>query len=206
MRISLAWRGRLLQPKRNEDGLGYPFIQRRYGISRDVILMRMVENSDNRGVAAAKHPDNSPVLPAVRPGWCPFHEHLVALHGAIHLVGRNEDVVVPAGLARFRADKPEAVAMDIQAAGKQVVAMRCLGKRPMIPVGLDEFPARGHAAQLFQQHAAFPASAQPQFPHQLFVAGALAGGTLNALEELAVSHSGYFWPDSHKSHQSPCLC
>ncbi len=76
----------------------------------------------------------------------------------------------------------------------------------MIAVGLDQFATGGHAVQLFQQHAAFPASAQAQFAHQLLVSGTLASGTFNTVEEFAVSHSGYFWADLHKSHQRPCLC
>jgi hypothetical protein len=76
----------------------------------------------------------------------------------------------------------------------------------MIAVGLDKFAPGGHAVQLFQQHAAFPASAEAQFAHQLLVPGALAGGTFNAVEELAVSHSGYLGADLPKSRQGPCLC
>jgi hypothetical protein len=76
----------------------------------------------------------------------------------------------------------------------------------MIAVGLYQFATGGHALQLFQQHAAFPAPAKAQFAHQLLVPGTLAGGKFNAVEELAVCHSGYFWADLHKSHPRPCLC
>jgi len=76
----------------------------------------------------------------------------------------------------------------------------------MIAVGLYQFATGGQAVQLFQQHAAFPASAKAQFAHQLLVPGTLASRTFNAVEEVAVSHSEYFWADLHKSHQRPCLC
>jgi hypothetical protein len=76
----------------------------------------------------------------------------------------------------------------------------------VVAVGFDQFPAGGHAVKLFHEHAAFPASPEAEFAHQLLVPGALASGTFNAVEELAVSHSGYFGADLHKSHQRPCLC
>jgi hypothetical protein len=125
---------------------------------------------------------------AVGAGGREFNQDLIALHGAIQLVRRNEDVVVSAGLARFRADKSEAVAMHIQTTGEEVAAIGCMGKRPMIAVGLYQLATGGHAVELFQQHAAFPASAEAQFAHQLLVPGALAGRTFNAAKEFAVSH------------------
>jgi len=107
--------------------LGYPLVQRRDRISRGVILKRIMENPYDRGVAAAKDPDDASAVAAVGPGGRQFNQHLIALHGAIHLVGRNEDVVVSASLARFRADESEAVAMHVQTAGEEVVAIGCLG-------------------------------------------------------------------------------
>jgi hypothetical protein len=76
----------------------------------------------------------------------------------------------------------------------------------MIAVGLNQFATGGHAIELFQQHAAFPASAEAQFAHQLLVPGALAGRAFNAAKEFAVSHFWVFGADLRKWHQRPCLC
>src|SRR5450631_4020199 len=113
-----------------------------------MFLERVMKNSYDRGVAAAEDPNDASAMAAVGPGGREFNQHLVALHGPIHLVGRNEDVVVPASLARFRADEPEAVAMHIQTAGKQVTAIGCQGEGPVIAIGFDQFAAGGHAIEL----------------------------------------------------------
>ncbi len=195
MRSCAACRRRLLQAKGDEDGLGHPLIERGYRVSRRMLVKRIMKDADHRGVAAGEDPGDAPAAPAVGSGRRKFHQDLVALHGAIHLVGRNKDVVVTASLAGFRPHKAKAVAMHIQTAGEQVVARGCLGKRPVIAVRLDQFAAGGHAVELFQQHAAFAPATQPQFANQLLVAGALAGGTLNTVEEFAVSHSRYIGAD-----------
>ena len=188
MRSSVAGGGRLLQTKGDEDGLGHALIERRDGVAGGVVVQRVVKNADHRRVAASEHSRDAAALPAVGPGRRQFHQDLIALHGAVHLVGRNEDVVIPAGLAGLRPHKAEAIAVHIQTAGDQVAASGCLGQRPVIAVGLDQFAARGHAVQLFEQHTAFAAPTQPQFADQLLVAGTLAGGAFNSMEEFAVSH------------------
>src|SRR5580693_1347059 len=98
----------------------------------------VMKNPYDRGVAASEDPDDASAVAAVGPGGCEFHQHLVALHGAIHLVGRNEDVVVPASLAGLQADEPEAVAMHIQTAGKQVAAIGRQGEGPVVAVSFDQ--------------------------------------------------------------------
>ena len=95
----------------------------------------------------------------------------------------------PLAWRALRPHEAEAVAMHIQTAGDEVVARGGLGQRPVIAVGFDQFAAGGHAVELFEQHAAFPAATQAQFADQLLVAGALAGGTFDTVEEFAVSHS-----------------
>ena len=108
---------RLLQAKGDEDGLGHPLIERGYRISRRMLVKRIMEDAHHGWVAAAEDPGDAPAAPSVGPGRRQFYQHLVALHGAIHLVGRNEDVIVTASLAGFRPHKAKAVAMHIQAAG-----------------------------------------------------------------------------------------
>ncbi len=130
-----------------------------------------------------------PLKPAVSPRRSQFYQYLVALHGAIHLVGRNEDIVITAGLAGFRPHKAKAVAMYIQTAGDQIVTRNGLGQGPVIAVRFNQFAPRGHAVELFDQHTALSPAAQAQFANQLLVAGSLARGTFDTMEEFAVGHS-----------------
>ncbi len=180
---------RLLLPERDEDGLGYTFVERRDRVPQGVFVKRIMEGADHRRVAAAEHPGDAPAAPPIGPGRRQFDQYLVALHGAVHLVGRDKDVVIAAGLPALRPHEPKAVTVHIQTAGNQVVARGCLGQGPVITVWFDQFAARGHAVELFEQHAAFAAPTQPQFANQLLVAGALAGRTFDAVEKFAVSHS-----------------
>ena len=133
--VAAACRGRLLQAEGDEDGLGHPLVQGS-PCSPGMVVQRIMEDAHDGGVAADEDPGDAPAAPAVRPGRSQFHQHLVALHRAIHLVGRNEDVVVTASLAGLRTDEAEAVPMHIQTAGEQVVAGGCLGQRPVIAVRL----------------------------------------------------------------------
>ena len=129
-------------------------------------------------------------MPAVGPGWGEFNQHLVALHGAVHLIRRNEDIVISAGLAGFRPHEAKAIAMHIQTAGDEVVAGGGLGQRPVIAVRFNQFAARGQAVELFEQHATLSPATEAQFANQLLVAGPLAGRTFDTAEEFAVGHSG----------------
>ena len=130
-----------------------------------------------------------PLKPAVSPGWSEFYQYLVALHGAVHLVRRNEDIVIAAGLAGLRPHETKAVAMYIQTAGDEVVTRGGLGQGPVIAVRFNQFAPRGHAVELFDQHTTLSPAAQAQFADQLFVAGPLAGRTFDTMEEFAVGHS-----------------
>ncbi len=59
----------------------------------------------------------------------------------------------------------------------------------MIAVRFNQFAARGHAVELFQQHATLSPATEAQFANQLLVACPLAGGTFDTVEEFAVGHS-----------------
>jgi hypothetical protein len=165
-----------------------------------MVVERIMEDADHGGVAAAENPGDASALASVRPGRREFHQYLVALHSAIHLIGRNKDIVVTASLAGLWPYEAKAIAMHVQTAGEQVVASERHRECPMIAVRPDQLAAGSHAIELFQQHAALAAAPQPQFPDQLLVAGALAGGTFNAMEEFAVGHSGYSCADMGKLH------
>ena len=56
----------------------------------------------------------------------------------------------------------------------------------MIVVDLDEGAAGGDAGELFEEEAAFAASAEAEFADELFVAGALSGGALDASDQFAI--------------------
>jgi hypothetical protein len=58
----------------------------------------------------------------------------------------------------------------------------------VIAVGLDQFAARGHAIELFEQHTALAPATQAQFADQLLVAGTVAGRAFNSMKEFAVGH------------------
>ncbi len=64
-----------------------------------------------------------------RPGGF-VDEDLVALHGAVELVGGDEEVVVTAGAGGVGADEAEAVAVEVELAGDEVVAGRALRASP----------------------------------------------------------------------------
>src|ERR1700677_3814813 len=107
----------LLQTKGDEDGLGHPFIERRYCVALCMLVKRIMEDAYHGGVAPAEYSGDAPAEAAISPRWSEFYQHLVALHGAVHLVRRNEDIVIAAGLAGFRPHETKAVAMYIQTAG-----------------------------------------------------------------------------------------
>src|ERR1700733_7484592 len=107
----------LLQTKGDEDGLGHPFIERRYCVALCMLVKRIMEDAHDGGVAPAEYSGYAPAKAAISPRWSEFYQHLIALHGAVHLVGRNEDIVIAAGLAGLRPHKTKAVAMYIQPAG-----------------------------------------------------------------------------------------
>ena len=84
-----------------------------------------MKDADDGGIAALEHADDAALAAPVGLGRLHFHQHLVALHGAVDLVGRNEDIVLPDGLARIGAHKSEAIAMQVEASGGEIIAM-CL--------------------------------------------------------------------------------
>ena len=86
-------------------------------------------------------------------------------------------------LARIGAHEAVAVAMQIEAAGDEVVAggRRCSGNAPVLAIGLDEVAAGGHAGELLEEQTALAAAAEAEFAHQLLVSGFAAGGACDAV-------------------------
>ena len=127
-------------------------------------------------------------------GGASFHQHLVALHGPVDFVGRNEDVVVTLRLAGIRAHETIAVAMKVKAPREEVVAQTMVGRSlrrhaPHFAIEIDEFPARGQAGKLLEKQSPFPAAAQTQLTHKLLVTRLRPGGTPDAREQFFVGHA-----------------
>ena len=164
----------------------------------------VVEDADDGGVAAGEDAGDAAGAAAVAAAGRLVDEDFVALHGAVELVGRDEEVVVAVGAA-VGADEAEAVAVEVEAAGDEAVAGGAIdwlgvggagwagglfrgggGEGPLLGVELDEVAAGGDAGELLEQEAALAAAAEAELADELFVAGAAAGGALDAADELAV--------------------
>jgi len=127
-----------------------------------------------------------------------FDEHLVALHGGVDFVGRDEDVFAGldgrsggAALASFGADEAVAVAVEVESSGGEIVAggvLSVLAKGPVVAVELGEVAGGGEAGELLDEQAAVAASGKRKLANELLIAGALAGGAFDAAKKLAVSH------------------
>ena len=120
-----------------------------------------MKNADYRRILSFKDADNSSLTPSVGLWRLNFNQHLVALHGAIDLVGRNEDILAALGLPGIRPYKAKAIAMEVEAAGREVVARaQRFGDAPMLPVQLGELAAHGQAGKLLQKQAAFASAGE----------------------------------------------
>ncbi len=126
-----------------------------------------------------------PSLRPSRPGRHELDEHLVALHGAVDLVRRDEDVFVDAGAGLFciGPDEAVAVAVEVEPAGDEVVASGDgAGQRPVVAVELDQSPGCGEAGEVLDEQAAFAPAGEREFADELLIAGALAGRAFDAAE------------------------
>jgi hypothetical protein len=190
----------------DENGLKHASVERCDEVTRRVLLNRVMKGADYRGVATSQDSGDSPATPAVRPGRRKVHQHLVALHGAVYLVGRDKNVIVATRLASLGTHEPETLAMHIQPAGNQIVVGGCHRESPMIRVGLDQLAPRRQSTKLFQQQPAFPAPAETKFTNQLLVSGSLTRGPFDSAEQLAVSHCTSNYAVPSKAQQTLHLC
>ena len=152
-----------------------------------------MEHAHHGWVAPLEDADNAPHAAAVGLGRFHLDQHLVALHGAVDLVRRNENIVLSRSLPSIGPHEAVAVAVQIEAAGGQIVARASrarsrLGNAPVLAVELDQRAAGGHARELLQQQTAMHSAAQRELAHQLLVAGFLAGGARNPREQFLVRH------------------
>ena len=99
----------------------------------------------------------------------------------------------PAAWRANGAHESVAIAMQVEAAGDEVVARAAgvdlRGMLHMLAIELGQVAARGEAGQLLQQQAPLAAAAQAQFAHQLLVAGLGAGGAGDARDQFAIGHA-----------------
>src|SRR5277367_4907851 len=112
-----------------------------------------MEDSDDGWIAASKNADNAAKLAAVGARGQQLDEHLVALHGGVDLVGRDEDVFADgsAGLTAVRPDETVTVAMQVEASGSEVVAgevLAVLAQRPVVAIELGEMTRGGQPGEL----------------------------------------------------------
>ena len=56
---------------------------------------------------------------------------------------------------------------------------------------LNEMAGGGEAGEMFEEQAAFAASAEREFADELLVSGALVRGSLDVAEQFAVGHRDY---------------
>ena len=116
-------------PFGDQNLLRHPLVEGNDGVSGRAIRPRIVKNADYRRVAPLQHAHNTAHAAAIGLGRLDFYEHLVALHRAVDLVGRDEDVVVANRLFGVRAHKAVAVAMQIEPPGGQIVARAARAQR-----------------------------------------------------------------------------
>ena len=150
-----------------------------------------MKDADHGGVTALKDAHDTAHTAAIGLGRFELNQHLIALHRAVDLVGRNENVFLHfrrlARLPCIRPDKAVAVAMQVQPPGGQIVARaarapkagNCPGNVPVLTVQLGQRAAHGQAGQLLQQQTPLPPAAQAQLADQLLVSGLLSGGAGN---------------------------
>ena len=139
--------------------------------------------------------DDTALGSAVCFGRLDFDEDLVAVHGAADFVGGDEDVVCDS-LFRIRSDESEAVAVEIEASGSEVLAGGSgAGQGPLISVELRETAAKGEPGQLFDEQASFSTTAESELANQLLVAGLCSRGTGDAGDEFAIGHKGRLNPE-----------
>jgi hypothetical protein len=169
-----------------------------------------VEDADHGGILARHDTGDAAGETAVATGRADLDEDLIALHGAVQFIGRNKNVFVDLAFEGFGllgsvgADEAVAVAVEIEFAGGEVFAgliplagrlaracaliCRFVGSAdgPDFAVELGQCSAGGEAGELLEQETAFAAAAEAELGDELLVAGAVAGGALNAAQQVLI--------------------
>ena len=91
-------------------------------------------------------------------------------------------------------DKAVAIAVQIEPARNQVVAVPCRtrgdrsGNTPLLAIELGELAADGETRQMFEQKTALAPTAKSEFADELFVSGFAARRRCDAGEQIAIGH------------------
>ena len=91
--------GRDFGAGRDHDGLRHAVVKGNDDIVAAAIGAGVVKGPDDGGVAALENTHDAALLAAIGFGRVDLDEDLVALHGGVDLVGRDEDVLSAARLA-----------------------------------------------------------------------------------------------------------
>src|ERR1019366_5515944 len=164
------------------------------------IATRIVKCADHRGIAPLEHVRNAAHAAPIGARWLQLDQHLVALHGAIDLIGRNKNVVyhltdadlsvgapgvghtgslpwVHRGGSSIRSHKAVAIAVQIEAAGNKVVAAAGRARNaPVLAIELGQVAADRQPGELLQQQAPLAPAAQAELAHKLLVSGLATWG------------------------------
>ncbi len=107
----------------------------------------------------------------------------------ISLGGMKMSSVTPDACCDSGADEAEAVAMQVETAGEEVVAAAGRARdAPVIAVEVGELAAHGEALQLIEEQAALAAAAEAELADKLLVAGFAAGRAGDARDQVAIGH------------------
>ena len=187
---------------RNEDELRHAVVEGDNHIVALAIGTSETKRPHNGRIAALQDAQDAALPAAVGFGRFGLDQNLIALHGGVDLVGRDENILgrrgsacVPCGGFSIRANEAVAVAVQIQTAGDEIVA-RCgswagssLGKAPALAVKLHEPATRSEARQLLEEETAVAATGERELADQLLVCGLLAGGGGDPGEQFAIGHT-----------------
>jgi len=186
-------RGDNLLASRDHDRLRHALIEWDESVAGLAVRPGVVKDANDRRIAALYDAGNASEPPPVRSWRGEFNQYLIALHGAVDLIGRNEHIVFfSCALTRVRTNESIAIAMKVKAARKKVVTRRAasfLGKAPMFTVCFDEIAARGHASQLLKEQTPLASSAKPELPDQLLVTGLASSGSSDLGQQFAIVHT-----------------
>jgi hypothetical protein len=152
-----------------------------------------VKNANDCRVAPLQHAHDAAHAASIGFGWLNLDQHLIALHGAVDLVRRNENIVVANCLLCVWPDKAVAIAMQVEASSGEIIARASCaewsGNAPVLAVEFGQRAAHSEAGELFEEQTPLPSAAQRQFAHQLLVSGLPAGRARNPRQQFLVGHS-----------------
>ena len=181
---------RNLQPIGNQNRLRHALVKWHNRIPMRPLRPRIMKDTHHRRIAPLQHTRDAPHPPPIGFGRFQLHQHLVTLHGAVDLVGRNKYIVVTSGLPRIGPDKTIAVAMQIEPPRNQILApANRLRNAPVLAVQLGQRAVCRHPRQLLQQQPPLSPAAKAQLAHQLLVSGLAARRARNPRRQFLVRHS-----------------